>query len=218
MKKQAKSYVIFGISKFGRSVAEELSAAGMNVLAVDRDPEKVEMVADTVTMAVVADVSDPKEIEPLGLRQFDAAIIATTGDLSASVMGVILAKEAGIPLVVAKASDDIQAKVFERLGADRVIIPEKESAARTARVLLLGRFMDLVDLSDRVRLAEIPPRPDWAGKTLRQLDLRNRHHLTVAAVRSGGELQLSWDPDEPLPPDGSLVVIADRREFDRLEL
>ena len=218
MKKQAKSYVIFGISKFGRSVAEELSAAGMNVLAVDRDPEKVEAVADTVTMAVVADVSDPKEIEPLGLRQFDAAIIATTGDLSASVMGVILAKEAGIPLVVAKASDDIQAKVFERLGADRVIIPEKESAARTARVLLMGRFMDLVDLSDRVRLAEIPPRPDWAGKTLRQLDLRNRHHLTVAAVRSGGELQLNWNPDEPLPSDASLMVIADRREFDRLEL
>ena len=218
MKKQAKSYVIFGISKFGRSVAEELSAAGMNVLAVDRDPEKVEMVADTVTMAVVADVSDPKEIEPLGLRQFDAAIVATTGDLSASVMGVILAKEAGIPYVMAKASDDIQAKVFERLGADRVIIPEKESAARTARVLLMGRFMDLVDLSDRVRLAEIPPRPDWAGKTLRQLDLRNRHHLTVAAVRSGGELQLNWNPDEPLPADASLMVIADRREFDRLEL
>ena len=217
MKRHAKSYVIFGISKFGSSVAQELSAAGMNVLAVDRDPEKVEMVADTVTMAVVADVSDPKEIEPLGLRQFDAAIVATTGDLSASVMGVILAKEAGIPLVVAKASDDIQAKVFERLGADRVIIPEKESAARTARVLLLGRFIDLVDLSDRIRLAEIPPRPDWAGKTLRQLDLRNRHHLTVAAVRSGGELQLNWNPDEPLPSDASLMVIADRREFDRLE-
>ena len=136
MKREEKSYVIFGISKFGRSVAEELTQAGMHVLAVDQDPDKVAQVADTVAMAVVGDVTDQKEMEPLGLSNFDAAIVATTGDLSASVMGVILAKEAGIPLVVAKASDEMQAKVFERLGADRVIIPEKESGARVARTLL----------------------------------------------------------------------------------
>lgn len=217
MKRREKSYVIFGISKFGRGVAEELTAAGMHVLAVDEDEEKVEMVADTVTMAVVGDVTDQKQMESLGLSEFDAAIVATTGDLSASVMGVILAKEAGIPYVLAKASDDIQAKVLERLGADRVIIPEKESAARIAHILLMGSYMDLVDLSDRIRLAELPPRPEWEGKTLRQLDLRNRHHLNVAAVRHQGELHLNWDPDTPLPEESGLVVIADRQEFERLE-
>ena len=217
MKRRERSYVIFGISKFGRSVAEELTAAGMHVLAVDEDPEKVEMVADTVTMAVVGDVTDQKEMENLGLSEFDAAIVATTGDLSASVMGVILAKEAGIPFVLAKASDDMQAKVLERLGADKVVIPEKESAARIARILLMGGYMDLVDLSDRIRLAEIPPKPEWEGKTLRQLDLRNRCHLNVAAVRHRGELALNWDPDAPLPEGCSMVVIADRREFERLE-
>lgn len=218
MKREEKSYVIFGISKFGRSVAEELTQAGMHVLAVDQDPDKVEQVADTVAMAVVGDVTDQKEMEPLGLSNFDAAIVATTGDLSASVMGVILAKEAGIPLVVAKASDEMQAKVFERLGADRVIIPEKESGARVARTLLMGGYKDMVELSDRVRLAEITLPAEWSGKTLRQLDLRGRHHLNVAAVRNQGDLELNWDPDRPLPTGSSLLVIADRREFDKLEL
>lgn len=218
MKREEKSYVIFGISKFGRSVAEELTQAGMHVLAVDQDPDKVAQVADTVAMAVVGDVTDQKEMEPLGLSNFDAAIVATTGDLSASVMGVILAKEAGIPLVVAKASDEMQAKVFERLGADRVIIPEKESGARVARTLLMGGYKDMVELSDRVRLAEITLPAEWSGKTLRQLDLRGRHHLNVAAVRNQGDLELNWDPDRPLPTGSSLLVIADRREFDKLEL
>lgn len=217
MKRREKSYVIFGIGKFGRGVAEELTAADMHVLAVDQDEEKVAQVADSVTMAVVGDVTDQKQMENLGLPEFDAAIVATTGDLSASVMAIIQAKEAGIPFVLAKASDDMQAKVFERLGADRVVIPEKESAARIARTLLMGSYMDLVDLSDRIRLAEIPLKPEWEGKTLRQLNLRSRHHLNVAAVRDDGALTLNWDPDAPLPQDGSMVVIADRREFERLE-
>lgn len=218
MKKQERSYVIFGISKFGRSVAEELTAAGMNVLAVDKDEERVAQVADSVTMAVVGDVTDQKEMAALGLSNFDGAIVATTGDLSASVMGVILAKEAGIPLVLAKASDDMQAKVLQRLGADKVIIPEKEAGARVARTLVMGHFMDLVDLSDRIRLAEVALRPDWEGKTLRELDLRGKNHLNVAAVRQNGDLVLNWEPDKPLPAGCSLLVIADRREFDKLKL
>ena len=217
MKQRAKSYVIFGVSKFGSSVALELSAAGMNVLAVDRDPEKVASIADHVTMAVVADLNDAKEIEPLGLSEFDGAIVATTGDLAASVMGVILAKEAGIPLVLAKASDEMQAKVFERLGADRVIIPEKDAAARIAHTLVLDGFIDMINLSDEIRLAEIPLRAPWAGKTLRQLDLRGNYHLNVAAVRVGDDLSVNWGPDAPLPEDCSLVVIADRREFDNMQ-
>ena len=218
MKRVEKSYVIFGIGKFGRSVAEELTAAGMHVLAIDKDEDRVSSVADTVTMAVIGDVTDAKDMEGLGLSNFDAAVVATTGDLSASVMAVILAKEAGIPYVMAKASDEMQSKVFERLGADRVIIPEKESAARTARTLLLGSYMDVVDLSNRIRLAELAVPADWAGKTLRQLDLRNKCHLNVAAVRANGELDLNWNPDVPLPAGCSLLVIADRREFDKLEL
>lgn len=218
MKRVEKSYVILGLGRFGRSVAEELTQAGMHVLAVDQDPDRVAQVADSVAAAVVGDITDPKAMEPLGLSNFDAAIVATTGDLSASVMGVILAKEAGIPFVLAKASDEIQSKVLEKLGADRVVIPEKESGARVARTLLMGGYKDMVELSDRVRMAEIAMPAEWSGKTLRQLDLRGRHHLNVVAVRDRGQLVLNWGPDKPLAEGSTLLVIADRREFDRLEL
>ena len=216
--KKRRSYVIFGIGKFGRSMAEELSAAGVHVLAVDQDSDRVAAVADTVTMAVVGDVTDLQEMQALGLSNFDGAIVATTGNLSAGVMGVLLAKEAGIPYVLAKASDEMQAKVFQRLGADRVLIPEKESAARIARTLVMGDYIDLVELSDRIRLAEISVPPEWAGKTLKELDLRGRHHLNVVAVREKGELAINISPDKPLPGDGSLLVAADKREFDRMHL
>lgn len=218
MKRQKRSCVVFGISKFGRSVAEELSAAGMHVLAVDRDHEKVEQVADTVTMAVVADVSDPRDMEPLELGQFDAAIVATTGELAASVMGILLCKEAGVPYVLAKASDEMQAKVFERLGADRVIIPEKEAAAKVARTMVTGSYMDLIDLSDHVRIVELDLPESWTNKSLRQLDLRNRYRINVLAVRREGDLSLNFHPDEPLQEGMSLVVIADRKDFERLEI
>ena len=218
LKGKGKSFIIFGISKFGRSVAEELTDAGMHVLAVDQDSEKVELVADTVTMAVVGDVTDIKEMERLGLNDFDGAIVATTGNLAASVMGVILSKEAGIPFVLAKAGDEMQAKVLEKLGADRVVIPEQESARRIANILVMGNFVDMVELSDKIRMAELTIRPAWAGKTLRQLDLRKKHRLNVVAVRENGELSVNWGADTPLPAVGSLLVIAERQEFDKLAL
>lgn len=216
MKHSEKSYVIFGIGKFGQCVAEELSAAGVNVLAVDEDEERVSAVADVVTMAVMADVTDVKEMESLGLSSFDGAIVATTGDLAASVMGVIQAKEAGIPFVLAKASDEMQARVFERLGADRVVIPEQESAARIANVLLLGGLLDVVNLSERIRMAEIPVSDEWKGKTLRELELRKREQLNVVAVRWSGGVEVNWEPDQPLPEECSLIVVAERQVFDKL--
>ncbi|MBR1780661.1 MAG: TrkA family potassium uptake protein [Oscillospiraceae bacterium] len=218
MKRKVKSYIIFGISKFGRSVAEELTAAGMHVLAVDIDEDKVQLVADTVTMAVVGDVTDMLEMERLGLSDFDGAVVATTGNLAASVMGVILSKEAKIPYVLAKAGDEMQATVLEKLGADRVVIPEQESAHRIANILVMGSYVDMVELSDRVRLVELTIRPDWRGKSLRTLDLRGRHSLNVVAVRALGELTINWDPDAPLPEDCSLLVVAERRDFEKLGL
>ncbi len=215
-KETVKSYVIFGIGKFGRSIAEELAEAGHNVLAVDRDPEKVSAVADTVTMAAVADVNDARQMENLGLSDFDAAVVSTTGDLSASVMCVMLTKEAGIPLVIAKASDERQAKVFERIGADRVIIPEKDAAARVVHTLLNKDYLDVFELSDDILLAEITLRKDWEGKSLRELDLRRSHRINVAAIRVEGDLFINWDADKLLPKGASIVVIADRKTLDKV--
>ena len=217
-KEKVRSYVIFGAGKFGRCVAEELAEAGNNVLAVDRNEEKIDMIADLITMGAVADVNDVRQMENLGLSDFDAAVVATTGDLSASVMCIMLSKEAGIPLVIAKAQDERQAKVFERLGADRVIIPEKDSGTRVAHTLLNKDFLDVFELSDDVILAEITLRKEWEGKTLRELSLRRTYRINVAAIRLNGEIFINWDADKPLPKDASVVVISAKSTIEKITM
>ena len=212
-----KSYIVFGAGKFGSKVAEELMEAGMNVMVVDYDEESVSDIADKVTKAVVADIMDPKSIEPLGISNFDGAVIAITGNLAACVLGVTQCKEAGIPLIVCKVADEIQAKVMKKLGADRVIIPEHESAARAARVLVMQEFLDVIKLSDTIEIAEIQTKMAWAGRNLKELGLPAKYHLNVIAVRHEGTLTAGWDPNEPLPEDSSLVVVAEKKNLEKLK-
>ncbi len=133
-----KSFAVLGLGKFGMSVARELSREGSEVLAVDIDREMVHEVADDVTCAICADVRDTDTLETLGLSNMDGVIIAITGDLNASVMATLFAKEAGVPFILAKAEDDVHTKILKKIGADKVIIPERESGIRTAREIVSG--------------------------------------------------------------------------------
>ena len=211
-----KSYAVIGLGKFGRSVAEELSRAGADVLAVDINEDMVHRVSDVVTYAVKADVRDIETIQSLGLGNMDAVVIAITGDLNASVLGTILAKEAGVPFVVAKSQDDIHTRILEKVGADKVIIPEKASGLRTARSILSGKFIDFIELSDRVRMVETPIKEEWIGKSLRELDLRQKKNINVIGMRKNSEVVVNLDPNMPLPADVSLFIIVDKYDVSKL--
>lgn len=211
-----KSYAVLGLGKFGRSVAEELARSGADVLAVDIDEEMVHRVSDFVTYAVKADVRDLETIKSLGLGNMDAVVIAITGDTDASVLGTILAKEAGVPFVVAKSQDEIHTRILEKVGADKVIIPEKASGLRTARSIISGKFMDFIELSDRVRMVETPIREEWIGKTLRELNLRQKMKINVIGIRRDNEVEVNLDPDLPLAEDISLLMIVDKYDIAKL--
>lgn len=211
-----KSYAVIGLGKFGRSVAEELSRAGADVLVVDINEDMVHRVSDVVTYAVKADVRDIETMQSLGLGNMDAVVIAITGDLNASVLGTILAKEAGVPFVVAKSQDEIHTRILEKVGADKVIIPEKASGLRTARSILSGKFIDFIELSDRVRMVEIPIKEEWIGKSLRELDLRQKKNINVIGIRKNSEVVVNLDPNMPLPSDISLFIIVDKYDVSKL--
>lgn len=213
---EKKSYAVFGLGRFGRSVAEELAKSGAEVLAVDMDEEKVRDVAEYVTFAVTADVCDIESMEALGLRNMDGVIVAITENLNASVLITILAKEMGVPYVIAKAKDNLHIKVLEKVGADKVIIPEKESGVRVARSIWAGNFIDFIELSDRVKLIEIPVRDEWIGKTLRELNLRQKNRINIVAIREDGELSVGPDPDKPIKKDISMIVTVDRNDISQL--
>lgn len=211
-----KSFAVLGLGKFGKSVARELSAAGADVLAVDNDRERLQSVADYVTYAVAADIEDAEAVEALGLSNMDGVVIAVTGNLNASILAAIYAKEAGVPYVIAKAKDETHIKILNKLGVDKTVFPEYESGIRVARHLATGNILNFVELSDNIRMVEIAIENEWEGKSLRELNLREKEHINVIAVRENGELSPNPDPDIPLEKGSSMLITVDKKELNRL--
>ncbi|MGN0430908.1 MAG: potassium channel family protein [Lachnospiraceae bacterium] len=219
MKKPEKqSFAVIGLGKFGSHVAMELAAAGANVLAIDIDEEKVADIAEYVTYAVRADVCDSKAMQSLGISNMDAVIVAITGSLDASIMATILAKEAGVKLVIAKAKEELHAKILRKTGADRVIIPERESGIRVAHNILAGNFLEFIEISQRVRMVEVEIKPEWVGKTLRELKLRNKYQVNVIALKESrnSDVMMNIDPDMKLREGMSLWLVVDKNNVERL--
>lgn len=212
-----KSYAVLGLGRFGASVAKEMSKAGAEVLAVDMDEDRVHELASIVTCAVKADVCDAETMGSLGLSNMDGVVVAVTENLDASIMGTILAKEAGVEYVIAKAKDAVHAKILEKVGADKVIIPEKESGIRIARSMMSGKFLDFIELSDRVTMIEVPVKEEWVGKSLKELDLRRVMNINVIAVRrEDDEVVININPDELLKEGTSLYITVDRNDIRKL--
>lgn len=211
-----KSFAVLGMGKFGLSVAHELYEAGADVLAVDRNKERLQSVAQYATYAVAADIEDAEAVDSLGLSNMDGVVIAVTENLNASILATIYAKEAGVPYVVAKAKDETHIKILKKLGADMTVLPEYESGIRIARHLVTGNILNFVELSADIRMVEISIREEWAGHSLKELDLRKREHINVIAIRKRGEISTDLDPDQPLERESSMLITVDKKVLNRL--
>lgn len=210
-----KTIAVLGIGIFGESVAIELTKAGCEVLAVDNNREHIQSISDQVTHAVIADVCDTETMKTLGISNMDAVVIAITKDLNASILATILAKEAGVPLVVAKSADQIHTKILEKVGADKVIIPEHESGFRIAHQLLSDSIIDLFELSNNSRMLEMQTKSEWTGRSLRELNLRQKYHINVIAIRQKDHMNFHPEPDDLLEEGSSLLVVADTKDLHR---
>jgi len=212
-----KTYAVFGLGRYGRAVAAELAAAGAEVLAVDRNQMLVNSAAATIPLCKCADFTDPEVYDLLGIGNLDVVIIATGGHLEASVMAVMLCKEAGVPTVIVKCANETHGKILEKVGADQTIIPEQESGARLAKNLLSSGFVDMVELTDSVSLLELEVRPEWIGKTLIDLNLRKKYGINVVALKQGADISVAVDPTAAFTAEQKLVVIADTDKLRKLK-
>ena len=212
-----KTYAVFGLGRYGRAVAAELAAAGAEVLAVDRNQLLVNSAAATIPLCKCADITDPEVYDLLGIGNLDVVIIAMGGHLEASVMAVMLCKEAGVPTVIAKCANETHGKILAKVGADQTIIPEQESGVRLAKNLLSSGFVDMVELTDSVSLLEMKVRPEWVGKTLIDLNLRKKYGINVVALKQGADVSVAVDPAAALTADQKLVVIADTDKLRKLK-
>lgn len=212
-----KEFVVFGLGRFGTSVASTLAESGCNVLVVDSNSDKVHDMADVVTYAVTGDVTDAEMLQSLGLSNFDGAVVAIGENLEASVMVTILAKEMGIPYVMAKAQNDLHAKVLKKVGVDLVVFPEKETGIRLAHNLVMGNFFNAIELSSNFSIMDLAVPSEWDGHSLKELNIRAKHNLNVIGIKKANELDINPAPDETLSKEDVLIVIGDNNSLNRLK-
>lgn len=204
-----KSYVVIGLGRFGSEVARQLCALGCEVLAIDRNSDFVQHIANDVTHAVVGDARDKDVLKALGVGELDCGIVAIGDDLSASVLATMNLKELGVKHVVCKAHDEIHRKVLQKLGADRVVIPEQENARRLAHSLSTPNVLDYIELSDEFSIVEVPVPQSWHGKNLKELNIRAKLGVNILAVRRNGEFIVSPRADFIFTAGDIVVVLGD---------
>ena len=209
-----KSCVVIGLGRFGEAMAKKLFECGEEVLAIDVNERIVDRIADHVTRAVVADARDIQILDKLGVGSYDQAVVAMGEDLAASAQITMNLKDLGVPYIMCKAFDTSHQKILEKLGANRVIIPEQDMAFRLALGITNMNVMECIDLSDEFGIVEMKPLDSWVGKSIRALDLRSRCKINVIAVRNGQQIHVPPDIDKPLNSDTVLFVLG---SYDAIE-
>lgn len=212
-----KSYVVIGLGRFGMEMALKLYECGEDVLAIDTDENIIDKIADRVTRAVAADARDADVLRKLGVEDFDTAIVAVGSDLAASALVTMNLQSLGVPCIICKAHDDTYREILERLGATRVIIPEREMADKLSLGLTSAGIMEYIELSDEYGIVEMEVPDAWQGKSIRELDLRSRYGANVIAVREGEDLRIPPDIDKPMDEHCLLVILASYRTIDKIK-
>ena len=213
----SKQFVIIGLGRFGSSVAKTLYALGHDVLAVDSNEDLVQEISDSVTHAVQMDATDENALRTLGLRNFDVAVVTIGANIQASVMATLLVKDMGIKYIIAKGNSDLHAKVLYKIGADRVILPEKDMGVRVAHNLVSSSILDYIELSPDYSIIEIESPKEWYGKSMKELSLRSKYGINVMAIKRNNEVNISPDADDVINKDDIVVAIGSAEDLTKLE-
>ena len=206
-----KQYAVLGLGNFGTSVAVTLQNLGCEVVVADGSMERIQNIADSVSYAVKGDITDKELIRSIGASNLDGAIVAISENMEASIMATMLVKEEGVPYVLAKAQNDIHAEILRKIGADAIVYPEREMGAKVAKTLVSADFADWITLSPECSVVEIAIPKKWVGKTLKELDVRKRHDVSVVGYTRQGKTEVNPDPNMPLQEDMILILIGTNR-------
>lgn len=215
-----KQFVIIGIGRFGSALAKRLFDMGHEVLAVDIDEELIQGISDEVTHAVAADATDEHVLRSLGVRNFDVGVVAIGDDIQSSIIATLMLKEMGLKYVVAKAQNEIHAKVLKKIGADRVVFPERDMGIRVAHNLIATNILDIIELSPDYSLLEFEVFPSWIGKSLKDLNLRVKYGINVLAIKnsnSNGSINVSPKAQDTVKEGDILVVVGNNEDLLKLE-
>ncbi|MFD0675069.1 potassium channel family protein [Cohnella sp. GCM10027633] len=212
-----KQYAVIGLGRFGSSVAKYLSEMGYEVLAVDDNAERVQDLANVVTHAVSADSTDEEAMRALGIRNFDVVVVAIGQDIQASILTTLILKDLGVPYIIVKAQSDLHGKVLNKIGADKVVFPERDMGLRVAHHLISPNILEHIELSKDYSIVEMKTPSAMLGRSLKELDIRSKYNCNVLALKQEGEMNITPSADQPLTEDDILVIVGKNEQLNKLE-
>jgi trk system potassium uptake protein len=202
------SVIVIGLGRFGSSAARELMALGHEVLAIDNSETHVNEIAADVTHAVELDASDEHALRDVGAGDFEHAIVAMSSNTEASIFATMALKNLGVRNVIAKAANQLHGRILERVGASRVVYPEREMGTSVAHSFSIPNVLDYIDVAPRFGIVKIQPPESFVGKTLRELDLPGTMSLTPIALRRGKNVTVNPHRDERVEATDELILIG----------
>ena len=204
-----KSIAVLGLGKFGKSLARNLYELGADVLVADADDAVVSEFTSCSTAAICANLNKEEEVLALKLDQVDIAVVTMGSNLAASILCVSVAKEKGVPLVIAKSESNRMTSILKKVGADKVVNPEEEGGARSANILVSSYFHDCFRLDENLMMLEMRPKEEWIGKSLNELNLRKTLNINVIALKEDDKLWNFVDPAKVLDENCLLLVAVE---------
>lgn len=215
-KKYKKQFLVLGLGRFGRSVAETLHSKGYEVMAVDANAERVNEAVEFTTRAVRADLDEENVLEAIGAGEFDVAVVAIGKSSETAIMSTMILKELGVKNVIVKANTELQKKALYKIGADKVVFPERDMGRRVAMSLIHDNVFDFMEVSEDISIAEIPVLTEWVGKTIIECDVRRKYGVNIIAIKTGEEITVSYGGDRVFSEEDILIVIGLVDSIDRI--
>lgn len=213
----SKQYAVIGLGRFGSSVAKALYDLNYDVMAIDMDEERIQENMNNVTHAVQADSTDEIALKSLGIRNFDVVVVAIGQNIQASILTTLIIKEMGIETIVVKAQNQLHAKVLYKIGATKVIFPERDMGVRVAHNLVTPNILDYIELSEEYSIVEILSSDIMADKTLIELNIRARFGCNVMALKNDNYINVSPSAQDKIKTGDVMVVIGHNKDLRKFE-
>jgi len=205
------SIAVLGLGKYGRSLAESMYALGADVMVVDANENLINEFSSKSTVAVCADLGNEDEVKELGLGNMDIVCTAMGSNLAASILSVSIAKDQGVPFVIAKSGSQRMASILKKVGVDKVVDPENENGQRSARILASASVLDFFDVDGNLCMVEIKPKKKWLNKSLAELNIRKENNINVVGMKSKSDKWDFADPHGPITESTTLLVVMEKK-------
>lgn len=212
-----REFAVIGLGRFGGSICRELSMEGMQVLAIDRDEDKVNEFKNIATHAVIADSTDEASLKELGIKNFDHVIVAIGDNIQASILTTVILTDLNIQKITVKAQNDYHEKILNKIGADHVVHPERDMGKRIAHNIISSNILDYLELSDDHSIVEVKAGEKMKEKSLIDLDIRANYGCNVVAIKRGKDINVSPSAEDTLKEDDVLIVIGADNDISRFE-